>query len=203
MVRHPSRSRTLLTSAGPIVRITPSEVHINDPDYFDTIYSSTVGYDKVPEFIDWTNGPGSVQSTVEHELHKLRRTALDRHFSKRQITLYAPEIQERSAKLCNMLNMEYKGTGKALELGSAFGCYATDVVTEYVFAREYRYMDYPNFAAPYVKMAHNFVQITQLIRLIPILRMFLFSLPDRVVSFLSPATAVFFDFKNVSLQVLI
>lgn len=141
-----------------------------------------------------------MQTTVPHALHKLRRTALDRYFSKQQIGYYAPEIQQRAEKLCNKFLQEYKPTGKVLSLDPAFACYATDVLTEYAFGREYGYMDYPDFVAPFVEVGHEILKIAHTLRLFPILRMILFNLPDRVVAVLQPGVTYWFAFQAVSLR---
>lgn len=199
MVRfNPSGIGCLLKTSGPVVRITPWEVHIKDPEFYETIYTSNAGYDKVPEFVAWTNGPTSGQATVSHALHKTRRAALEPHLSKRQIGFFTPEIQDRATKLCNILLQEYKSTGKILNLGRAFGCFSTDVVTEYVFAREYKYLDYADFTAPYIEMAHDFLVYAHVLRCFPIVRKVLFGLPDHVVCYLQPMIGAFFVFKTVS-----
>ena len=60
---------------GPIVRVTPFEVHIEDPSYFDTLYLRP----KADRY-DWMNGrfgnDSSVFTTSGHALHKVRRGAL-------------------------------------------------------------------------------------------------------------------------------
>ncbi len=60
---------------GPIVRINPYEVHIDDPNFFSVVYTSKEGYDK-PEHLKWRFGsPNALFSTPEHRIHKMRRAA--------------------------------------------------------------------------------------------------------------------------------
>lgn len=196
-VRSLRHRKLVLISPGPIIRVNPWEVHINDPEFYDSIYTSASGFDKVHEHLAWTNGPGAAQSTIPHALHKLRRTALNPLFSKKQIKLFAPEIQDRAARLCNRFHSEYKSAGKVLRLDLAFGCFAMDVVTEYAFAREYKYMDYPEFIAPFVEMGRNFLKTVHTLRLFPILRKTMTSLPNRVATMLNPKIGHFFSFQDV------
>lgn len=106
-----------------MIRIDPWEVHINDPEFYDTIYTSTRGFDKVPQHVDWTNGPESGQGTAPHALHKIRRAALNPFFSKRQIVPFAYEIQDLAETLCHKISEH----GSVLRLDRAFGCVAVDV----------------------------------------------------------------------------
>ena len=71
---------------GPIVRISPWEVHIDDPDFYPTIYTSREGLDR-PEYLTWRFGsPYALLSTADHHLHKMRRAAQDPFFAKNKIT---------------------------------------------------------------------------------------------------------------------
>jgi hypothetical protein len=113
---------------GPIVRINPWEVHINDPEFFETIYSMAA-FDKVSQHVDWCNIPSSTIFTLPHDLHRLRRSALNPFFSKRQIYFYASEIQARATKFCNRINVEYKNKGNVLQLDEALACFTAANIT--------------------------------------------------------------------------
>lgn len=183
-------------SLGPIIRIIPWEVHINDPEFYDSIYTSTIYLDKVPSHLDWSDLPGAGQATASHALHKLRRKALDPFFSKRRIASFVPEIQARIEKLCNKFLSDYRNTGQVLSLDSAFGCFATDVVTEYAFSREYRYLEHPNFFAPFLETVKAANQSMHVFQLFPIVRKTLTSLPPWLVKYINPDAAHYFSFKE-------
>jgi hypothetical protein len=78
---------------GTVIRINPWELHIRDPDFYETIYSSTARRDKVYAHTRWGDTEGASQATVEHDLHRLRRSANDPFFSKKQIKSFTPFIQ--------------------------------------------------------------------------------------------------------------
>ncbi|KAI4284771.1 MAG: hypothetical protein L6R38_001171 [Xanthoria sp. 2 TBL-2021] len=88
---------------GPIVRINPFEVHINDPDFYDEVY---VGASKLKtEQWSWTvpmfGTPDSILATVDHDIHRRRRNAYANYFSKQSIQKYSNVIQAAVDKLCN------------------------------------------------------------------------------------------------------
>ena len=117
-----SHSCPRLTIQGPIVRITPTEVHIDDPQFYDTIYTNSERRDKV----SWHKNPYTADSaaftTIEHDLHRLRRATLNPYFSKSQIRKFAPWIQERADMLSRRFDQEYKGTDKVVVINEAYAC---------------------------------------------------------------------------------
>jgi Cytochrome P450 len=105
------RLQILHEQYGPIIRIYPHEVHVNDPDFFDTIYSSE-RRDKSEYHTRTTPNRLSAFGTTDHDLHRRRPAALNPFFSKGQIRKFSPWIQDRSDILCRRLEDEYKGTDK-------------------------------------------------------------------------------------------
>jgi len=60
---------------GPIIRVTPDEVHIRDPRFFEQVYSKNVHLDK--EGWDKRFGcGGGLLTTVDAQDHKRRRAAV-------------------------------------------------------------------------------------------------------------------------------
>lgn len=83
------KSECLIT--GPIIRITPDEVHIDDPDFFSTVYSS--GRSKVNKDTSTVVGfghPGATAATVDHDRHRERRGYVRHHYSKRAVDALIP-----------------------------------------------------------------------------------------------------------------
>jgi len=182
---------------GPIVRINPWELSINDPEFYETIYSTSSRFDKVPEHEWWGNAATAAQSTVSHDLHRLRRAAQNPFFSKRQISRYAPEIQARADKLCNRLNLEYRDSGKVLQMASIFGCFSADIVTEYAFAKDYKYLDSPDFQARFVKTMQELGKNMHILMLFPWLLTILVALPESLVKKLNHQIGEIFAFQAV------
>jgi hypothetical protein len=94
----------LTLSAGPIVRINPNEVHIDDPQFYPTIYSG--GTRKVNKDVSTVAGfavPNSAAATVGHAHHRSRRGYMNPYFSKRSIISMEPMIHEHISALCSRL----------------------------------------------------------------------------------------------------
>ncbi|OCL12665.1 hypothetical protein AOQ84DRAFT_418860, partial [Glonium stellatum] len=58
---------------GPIVRITPNEVHLSDPENYDKIYNMSTHFYKDPNFYDALGLGYATFSTIPNDLHRARR----------------------------------------------------------------------------------------------------------------------------------
>ena len=187
---------------GPIIRINPTELHISDPDFHSTIYSSSTRFNKIKAFKHRSQYTESTQATVEHDLHHIRRAALNPYFSKRQVVEFAPYIQSRAEKLCDRLLNEYKGTSTAVVLNEAWAAYATDNVFFYCFARSYDFLSYPHFLAPFTTslrwLMHSFHVMTHFPWVVTLTT----SIPQPVLATVNRAMQPVFQFQNVSISVL-
>ncbi|EER29799.1 hypothetical protein CPC735_011170 [Coccidioides posadasii C735 delta SOWgp] len=61
------------SSVGPIIRISPYEVHIDDPEYYHTLYSHRCPRDKCDYHVKPFNLPKSSFGTESARVHRLRR----------------------------------------------------------------------------------------------------------------------------------
>lgn len=85
---------------GPIIRINPQEVHIADPDFYDMIYAgSSQKRDKWSWFVNQFGIPDATFATVGHDLHRLRRSALNPFFSKAKVRSLQPLIEDVARNL--------------------------------------------------------------------------------------------------------
>ncbi|OWP04675.1 Cytochrome P450 family protein [Marssonina coronariae] len=128
---------------GPIIRITPTELHIDDPDYYDTLYSRGGKRHKYAYLSGRFGHASDTFSTVDHDLHRQRRKALSPMFSGQKIDDFQPVIREKVEKFCQKVG-RYRD-GQVLPLSRALMALTTDIITEYAFARSYDQLDSPGF----------------------------------------------------------
>ncbi|TQN65799.1 Cytochrome P450 monooxygenase sdnE [Colletotrichum shisoi] len=129
---------------GPIVRINPYELHIVDPDFYDELYSPGHKSDKYRWWTNLAGADGSSFSTVPHDLHRLRRGALNPFFSARSIARLEPLIRGK----VDRLSARFSGlveTGEVVRLDAAFMALTMDVICDYAFAHDRLYLDEPDF----------------------------------------------------------
>ncbi|KAF2207819.1 hypothetical protein CERZMDRAFT_114988 [Cercospora zeae-maydis SCOH1-5] len=119
---------------GPIVRITPEEVHIQDPPFWETLY---VKHNKTAKY-EWTSGrfgnSSSVFTTADPTLHKVRRAPLNYMFSRKAILHFEPVVRKK-----------FRETGSVCNATEAFSAYAGDVVTNYCFGFDYDHLSLDGF----------------------------------------------------------
>jgi hypothetical protein len=150
--------RELLNKEGPIVRISPWEVHINDPDFFEQIYSVTSKLDKDHWYYRFVDSSLSGFGTANAELHRIRRGAMSKFFSSTSIARVEPLLKECVGKLCLRLK-EHGRTGVHVDLSNAYRCIASDIVSEYSMPDAPVRLDEPDFAASYNRVIRDFSHI--------------------------------------------
>lgn len=131
---------------GPIIRINPHEIHIDDPDFFDKLNSFQGKWNKDPFTAHQFANPHSIVGTIEHDIHRKRRMAILPFFSKQKIYALEPVIQSTVDNLCDKFE-NYVKSGRPLNLRHAYQCFAADVVAEYCFAESGALLDQPDFAS--------------------------------------------------------
>ena len=182
---------------GPVVRINPHELHIDDPEYWEVVYSASSTFDKMKSTQYRFGAPHATFSTPEHDIHKHRRAALLGHFSKRKITQYAPYIQDHADKICIRLANEYATTGKILRLNDLWACFVSDIITNFSFRQNYGFIDMPDFKSPFTHSIDELQQYAHVGNQFPWMFKIMNRLPDSVVVTLQPMMKSIREFEAV------
>ncbi|EOD49440.1 putative cytochrome p450 protein [Neofusicoccum parvum UCRNP2] len=187
---------------GPVVRISPHELHVNDPSFIDTLYAS--GGRKRDKHRFYTRQFGLDQAgfgTVPHDHHRLRRAAFNRFFSRQSVAKLEPSIQRVVAKLCAQLE-KHQGTGRPVNLCDAFGCMATDVVSRYAFGYSYNFLDSDSFLPNLTKGIDAGMAMGATVKQFPWLLSFLHALPEDWTRKLMPDMAPYLDFQRSMMKAI-
>jgi cytochrome P450 len=130
---------------GPIMRINPEELHIDDPDYYDDLYgSASRKRDKYGPWVALVGALGSSFATVGHNHHRVRRAALNPCFSKAQVTKLEPLIQRKVDKLATRFEKAMR-TREINITDAAYTALTTDVICQYAFAADDNFLDEDDF----------------------------------------------------------
>ena len=82
--------------------------------------------------------------TVSHDLHRLRRNALNPFFSKQAIGNMEPLVRDLIEKLC--IRFEgFRRTGEPVDTLKAYAALTTDVITTYSFNTSYGCIEDPDW----------------------------------------------------------
>ena len=172
---------------GPIVRINPHELHISDPDFYDIVFvgAGTRRTEKYAWSANMFHIPGSMLSTVSHELHRARRQPLNQFFSRASVAKLEPVIKSKIDTLCRRLEA-IRGSGAAMALNLAYTCLTTDIITEYSFGRSWGYIDRDDFAPEWTRMMAGGTEAALLNKQIPWFFPLMKALPMWLVVRLNP-----------------
>lgn len=102
---------------GLIIRITPTELYIDDLDYYKHLYSRASRRDKYSYFYRRFGYASNSFSTTNHNLRRLRRKPLNHMFSVKRVSEFQPVKQDEVEKLCRKIS-PYKD-GQVLPLSRA------------------------------------------------------------------------------------
>lgn len=133
---------------GPIVRVTPFELHIDDPEFYDQVYvgSSVRRTDKYARSAIAFGNTSASHTTIPHALHRERRAPLSKSFSKKSVADLIPiAIQPRIDKFCKRL-LDFKHTGNVVNVVNGFEALTVDIITEYSFGKSLNHLDVPDFS---------------------------------------------------------
>jgi cytochrome P450 len=85
---------------GPVIRINPYELHVIDPDFLDVLYTGhSHKRNKWTYYTGVLGTPGASMNTNSHDLHRIRRSALNPFFSKASIRKLQPLVDAKVDQL--------------------------------------------------------------------------------------------------------
>lgn len=126
------------------MRVTPEEIHIQDSDYFEELFSRSNRYEKWEATAGRFGASTMTFTTANSDLHALRRAPLNPMFSKRSIAKFEPVIHEKVALLCDGI-LKAKKNGDFIGLSDGFNAFGGDVIMEYCFGFCYDHLKSPEF----------------------------------------------------------
>ena len=131
-------------------RLKYKKVHIEDSEFYDSLYNNNAKWDKYEPYTAQFNSPGSTISTADHDLHRARRKPENNLFSKRNVIALEPIIHKNIRKVCARLE-EYKKEQAPFPVNQAMLSFTSDVVSEYAFGKSYDLLDTVDLAPSMLK----------------------------------------------------
>ncbi|KAL6714742.1 hypothetical protein ACLMJK_008167 [Lecanora helva] len=194
--RYTFKIKELHEKYGPIIRISPYEVHIDDPEYIDTVYPGssprTMKYDWAMKMFGLRT---SIIVTGPPELHRIRRGSVANYFSKASLQKLEPGVQYQVDKLASRLK-GLQGSGRIVNLLDVFACLTGDVVGQYAFAKPYGFLDDKDFAPFWHQMAMDVSQNGHMLKQFGWLMPMMQSMPKWMVKVLQPQMLALLEFQE-------
>ncbi|PKY04740.1 cytochrome P450 [Aspergillus campestris IBT 28561] len=110
---------------GPIVRITPNEVHLSDPTSCDKIYFVGSPYGKSALFYGAFGTTHATFTTPSPEVHRVKRAALNPFFSRKNVFALEDIVHQKAHKLVARMQKAF-ATGGAIDLHYGFRAISVD-----------------------------------------------------------------------------
>ncbi|PVH78516.1 cytochrome protein [Cadophora sp. DSE1049] len=182
----------------PIIRISPHELHIIDPDFYEVLFTGANSKrDKPPTWSHAFSNVDSAFGTISHEKHRVRRNAIAPFFSTSSMRKLEPLIQENINKLITVFR-RCQSTKEPIPLRPAFGALTSDIIAEYCFGVSENYVEAPGFNVMVLETTDVLTDSMHVTVQFQWLPKFLNSLPDTiVVGMFGPGMAKFLELKRI------
>ncbi|KAI8931386.1 hypothetical protein NX059_011719 [Plenodomus lindquistii] len=184
---------------GPIVRISPSELHVADPSFLDTLYTRSAPRDRYSFLTGQFGNELTTFSTNSHQLHRIRRGAISPFFSKQRVFGLQGPVWAHVEKLCTRLE-EFKASQRPIPLGDAFGCLTADVIIEYSLGVEQNALDDPDFAPLFTQAVRKTASMGTYGKWLPWIPHVINSLPQGLMAKLDPNLGAMLAFRRMNDQ---
>ncbi|KAM5431408.1 hypothetical protein MferCBS31731_007894 [Microsporum ferrugineum] len=176
---------------GPIIRISPREIHIDDPHFYSILYSHSNPRDKEYYYLRPFDFPLSSFGTESHHLHRLRRGAMNPFFARSKVLQQESLIQGLVEKLCNRIE-QFSVTRSIVPLSLGYTCLTTDLITTFTMDRCYGYLDAPDWYPNWGQVLRDASEMSMVSRQLTWILSVLKMLPKTFTMSLNPGLKLFY-----------
>ncbi|KAJ2897243.1 hypothetical protein MKZ38_004845 [Zalerion maritima] len=133
---------------GPVVRISPDEVSINDADAFATMFSTTSSFEKAKYFYrPFEDQAHNLFSLVHREEHAQDKRLMSHAFSRANVIRHQDGIYAKTKRLMDRLAQRARD-GEVIPLFLAFRCLTLDAICDFAFGKPLGALDLADFHTP-------------------------------------------------------
>jgi hypothetical protein len=199
----PPKVRQLHARYGPIVRITPNEISVNDARFHDKLYAPQPAVrDRHPHFSATLGTTNGSFSSVDHFLHRSRRQAYSTFFASSNVMATENLVRAKVDRLCDLLQAN-TGEDNGRNLRAYFAALGFDSFYAWAFGSHLNLLD----NLPMAKRCNDTVELlvtsAPFYRVFPTLMKCARNIPHWILRSLSDHVARIFDLHAVSLAVVV
>ncbi|KAK1250433.1 hypothetical protein MKX08_010436 [Trichoderma sp. CBMAI-0020] len=162
---------------GPIVRISPYEVHIKDADFCVEAFSPVKKLDKYGWWYRVFGGPGATVSTEHHDVHRSRRATFKNLLSPVAVRGFVPTILEK-VKQAGLIMSQHAQMGRPVNMSNVYRCIAADTVSAYALPASLNLLDSDDLGAEFQSGLRLFFEAATTMRFLGFLEPLMMMMPD-------------------------
>jgi hypothetical protein len=136
---------------------------------------------RYPWFTAGGGSPHSIFETNAHDLHRLRRGALNPFFSKQSIISIEPIIYDKVSRLCALFR-RHLSSQRPVELHQAFSSLTLDIISDYCFGKSWNCLENDKLAKEWKVTLDDVFEKASLIMHFPWILAVMNALPDSIVA---------------------
>ena len=135
---------------GPVVRVRPDVVHVNDPAFIDQLYtlSPNIRRERASSILRYFLHHFSVLPTRDHDLHRSRRAVLSKFFSQQNVRRLIPTLNDTLADLLARLE-DYSKLDGPVTMNPVFRAATKDVIQSYALGEGRKCLRMDDLNAPF------------------------------------------------------
>ena len=140
---------------GPIVRVTPDELHVNDPTFLPELMpAGGKRRDKLARLMQVFGFAEAAGATVDHDAHRRRRGAISKVFSKDAVRKLEPIMKSNLKTLfCRM--DEARDKKEPLNLLAVYGAFTNDLISQYAYGSNSHWLEAHGFNQGFFDMVNH------------------------------------------------
>ncbi|KAJ9300365.1 hypothetical protein DTO271G3_2482 [Paecilomyces variotii] len=197
--------RDLHKRYGPIIRINPYELHVADPDYYETLYASSASGDKRDKWGWYTKQfatPDAMFATTAHDQHRARRAAMNRFFSTARVRRQQPLLEERVQLLISRFR-KARDSKEIIPLEYALAAFTNDIVIKYAYGQSENRLEKDNWGPEFFHAVVEAGNAGHLMKQMIFIFDFVRSLPAWVQEKISPSMQLIIQMQKMIEQIII
>lgn len=180
------------------MRIGPNEVHILDAEYYEKLYAQTNNkVDKYTYFYSMLGNPEATFPTINAEVHRLRRGALNPFFSVAAIAKIEPNIMAIVNRLADRM-ATCADKDEVIPLFYAYRCMTVDMISEYAFGKQLGLLDREDWGSSFYSAWRALWAMSGLIRQIPVIMDIFQAMPRWALERVNPGALEVIDMQDAT-----
>ncbi|KNG88804.1 hypothetical protein ANOM_002461 [Aspergillus nomiae NRRL 13137] len=168
-----------------IIRIAPNHLHINDLDFYKTVFHAKAVYQKAPSFYGNLSLGDSLVSQTDESKHHIKRTVVNSTFSTKAVNDIAPSVAQKVQKAGDLIALKAQ-RGQPITIQQVFRCITADVICDISFGVSKNLVESNEEYPAFLTGIDEFASRMRFTKNFPILGSICLHLPNRVKRHLLP-----------------